>query len=219
MSIYHLHQKKSPALVYGLNIHDELTFIDTESAKLHFGIHRAYRKTLTFGDFLMQYPESFEFVMDKFAGYIGFERIVPSCLEYTSDEYFNFLFDGVYEACLNGEFFEIDPEDFESKSEIKEYYEDDLSVGERMPLKHEKFCDETVDFFWLIDLIGYLGNMTWIPDDIIEKYGESNPSMLNGPIAKLYPKYEKEIVSAFEGYGYTCIRDDDLVNEACGFLQ
>ena len=64
----------------------------------------------------------------------------------------------------------------------------------------------------------FSNNMLWVPDDILEKYGDVQPSMLDGPIAKLFPKYEKEIVRALKGYGYTCIRDDDLVNEACGFL-
>ena len=218
MPIYHLHQKKTSALVYGVNIHDELTFIDTESANLHFGIHRAFRTTLTFRDFFMKYPKSFSLVMEELAYYMDIDKIVPSCPDHTPDEYFESVFEAVYKACRNGEFLEIDAEDFDSKSEIREFYENDLSIGERMPLKYEKFCDETVDFFWLIDLIGNLGNMTWVPDDIIKKYGDINPSMLDGPIAKLYPKYEKEIVSAFEDYGYTCIRDDDLVNEACGFL-
>ena len=57
----------------------------------------------------------------------------------------------------------------------------------------------------------------WMPEDIFNRYVRFMDSFLNGMIPELPPESMTEIVAGLEAQGYTCVRDDKLVQAACGY--
>lgn len=56
--------------------------------------------------------------------------------------------------------------------------------------------------------------LTWVPRAIQQRYGRKNESILNGDYLELDAAQEQAIVAAFIEHGYTCSRDDMLVQRA-----
>lgn len=60
------------------------------------------------------------------------------------------------------------------------------------------------------------GNMaSWLPPDVQRRFGSMQSNFPFGDFLTLPPEHEGEIVSAMRGHGYRCVRDDELVWEAC----
>ena len=57
----------------------------------------------------------------------------------------------------------------------------------------------------------------WMPPDIFKRHAELEDSFLDGPLAEISPEATSAIVSALEVEGYTCVRDDKLIQAASGF--
>jgi hypothetical protein len=57
----------------------------------------------------------------------------------------------------------------------------------------------------------------WIPKDIQKTYGVIQVSSINGDFLEISPAREQQVIKAFEERGYTCLKDDRLVNIASGF--
>ncbi len=60
---------------------------------------------------------------------------------------------------------------------------------------------------------------SWVPDEVQDRFGSMTHSW--GPDQSywivLAPEEEDQIVAAMREHGYDCVRDDDLVWEACGY--
>ncbi len=58
----------------------------------------------------------------------------------------------------------------------------------------------------------------WIPAQVQREFGfPQPPTTISGDYLWMPPHYEEEVVVAMEIRGYSCIRDDDLVEEASGY--
>jgi hypothetical protein len=58
--------------------------------------------------------------------------------------------------------------------------------------------------------------LNWVPDQIQDQFGDVGASRISGDALMFDPGEESELVAAFEGAGYTCVRDDRLVGRASG---
>lgn len=59
--------------------------------------------------------------------------------------------------------------------------------------------------------------LDWLPEDIQERYGRVEVSVLNGDYLELPPSQAGEIAAALEAQGYRCREDQELVRRACGW--
>ena len=59
--------------------------------------------------------------------------------------------------------------------------------------------------------------LEWMPEDIQKRFGEIGTSVLNGDFLQIAPGSENEVVAALKEAGYTCIRNDHLVELASGY--
>jgi len=57
----------------------------------------------------------------------------------------------------------------------------------------------------------------YIPEEIRQAYGIIQVSTLNGPFLEINPTREKEVIKALEERGFTCLKDDRLLNAASGY--
>ncbi len=57
--------------------------------------------------------------------------------------------------------------------------------------------------------------LDWMPEEA-SRFGEYTNSVLNGPFLVIPPDKESAIVDALEAAGYTCERNDPLVQTASG---
>jgi len=57
----------------------------------------------------------------------------------------------------------------------------------------------------------------WMPQELINRHVRFADSFLNGIIPELPPESMTEVVSGLESLGYTCLRDNKLVQAACGY--
>ncbi len=86
----------------------------------------------------------------------------------------------------------------------------------KMPLPEDVFNSD--------DIFGYRDGdwpvwhrqemLHWMPENIQEQYGTTQPSVLNGDYLELDPEKVHEIVKALEDQGYVCIEDVSLIREA-----
>jgi hypothetical protein len=58
--------------------------------------------------------------------------------------------------------------------------------------------------------------LDWVPQDIKKEFGKWESSVLNGPFLILQQEKVQEIVAAFEALGFSCKKDELLVQIACG---
>jgi len=53
--------------------------------------------------------------------------------------------------------------------------------------------------------------MDWLPQDLVDRYGEKVTTMLNGDYLAIEPKHLEDVANALRARGYTCTWDDKLV--------
>jgi hypothetical protein len=58
--------------------------------------------------------------------------------------------------------------------------------------------------------------LDWMPEAIVEKYGEVICSALNGHYLTLQMKHAEEILLALKREGFECRLNEKLVRQACG---
>lgn len=60
---------------------------------------------------------------------------------------------------------------------------------------------------------------SWVPEEVQDRFGSMTHSWGLDAIywTVLTPDKEEQIVSAMQRHGYDCVRDDELVWEACGY--
>jgi hypothetical protein len=58
--------------------------------------------------------------------------------------------------------------------------------------------------------------LDWMPEEIVEKYGQAPCSVLNGHYLVLRMSDAEEILKALERDGFRCRLDEKLVRQACG---
>lgn len=104
----------------------------------------------------------------------------------------------------------------EAYQEVVEILEE--NAEEEPPAKEPFDSDDILDYTdgdwpeWPAQLMLY-----WIPKDIQKTYGVIQVSSINGDFLEISPAREQQVVKAFEERGYTCLKDDRLVNIASGF--
>jgi hypothetical protein len=92
-----------------------------------------------------------------------------------------------------------------------------LPPDRRQPLPHEPFPREHAYGYEDWPPHPRHDMLKWIPRAIVERYGQFEPSFLDGDLLQFSPDDEAELVQAFARYGCLCIRDDTLVHRACGY--
>lgn len=58
---------------------------------------------------------------------------------------------------------------------------------------------------------------TWLPKAILDEYGRTEETVLNGTFWGFDASDETALIAALEQAGYTCRRDDNLMTAATGF--
>ena len=56
--------------------------------------------------------------------------------------------------------------------------------------------------------------LSWMPSQIINKYGEKKETVLNGDYLTIKPEFEAAVISALEQYGYSVEKNNELVLRA-----
>jgi hypothetical protein len=59
--------------------------------------------------------------------------------------------------------------------------------------------------------------LEWVPQDVQERFGRVAATRLSGEYLYLPENRADEIASAMQSHGYTCVRDDALVERAEGY--
>jgi hypothetical protein len=59
--------------------------------------------------------------------------------------------------------------------------------------------------------------LRWVPKEIQNEYGTAKSSLLNGNCLSFDPDQEVEIIRVFGRFGYECVKDEVLVNDASGY--
>ena len=57
----------------------------------------------------------------------------------------------------------------------------------------------------------------WMPAELIARFGRSGTGGAGGEYLEFAPRHESALSAALEAAGWTCVKDDDLVNAACGY--
>jgi hypothetical protein len=204
-------------LVYGEDYASYLYFTGLEEARAHAGLWEAFCNKLTFEVLKEQSPAGFDLLISGLCQYLGIDTTALPDVDTEAGAYFDALFDLFYEASREGKNLAgegIDEELLNSKDAAREYYENVLTATYRFPLRHEVFCSKAMDPYFVHDLIGNPCHMGWLPVEVLHAFGEVQNSLFDGPITLLHARHEEEIVARLEEYGYTCTRNDRLVNRA-----
>jgi hypothetical protein len=179
-----------PKLVYG-EVNEGLLFIPEAEALELTIVHGAVRSASTWGELRGLLPEwAYEQILGGMDEAVTFEEFVEKL------------------RAVGGSL---------SLSEAREEF-DELSIGERFPQDSDPFVPEQI---W-----GYVDGdwpefpakrmLDWVPDEIQEEFGEQLSALLNGVQLHFDLEFERELIAAFERYGYACKRNEDLVWWACG---
>jgi hypothetical protein len=204
-------------LVYGEDYASYLYFTGIEEARAHAGLWEAFCDKLAFEDFKMQSPAGLDLLISGLCRYLGIDTTALPDVDTEAGAYFDALFDLFYEASREGKNLSVEGIDGEllySKDAARDFYENDLTATDRFPLRNEVFCSKAMDPYFVHDLIGNPCHMGWFPIEILQAFGEVQNSLFDGPITLLHARHEEEIVARLEEYGYTCTRNDKLVNRA-----
>jgi len=216
-------------LIYGHINDEEIVFLPKGEAEYWDEFFKDYSAGITYGVLYEKYPVIFEGLIENLCYSLDLQIDIPYANHLSAKEYFNVLFDTIYENYWNDEsWIELaeDDYDLESESDARRFYENELSEDERLPLIDEIFSNNSVDFIAFCEVVGGPRRMeSWIPSEIEEKFAKkidySNnmaASVTSGEGVRMEYniKDEKELVKAFEMHGYKCIRNDELIQHACG---
>lgn len=202
-------------VVYGSFNDYYVVFLEKGDAEYHAEIHRCHKEGITFGELHKRFPWLLDHVLTGFHHYkcpiIVSEYSLPNADEHDCDTYFDFLFELFCEEDgLNEKPQELDISGF------KQYYENEMKINERFPVKNDVFNESYIDGSDFLDLLGYAPSMDWVPSEIREKYGEIHITVHDGEVLHFDISNTEKIVEAFEAMGFECVRDDLLVAKAYG---
>ena len=211
---------RESTLVYGVDYASCLHLTGLNEARAHAGLWEAYCNKLTFEEFKGQSPAGFDLLIGGLCRYLGIDTASLPQDGIEPGAYFDALFEIYYEANREEKSFAgegIDIELIYLKDAAREFYDNELPATDRFPLRREVFCSDSMDMFFVHDLIGNPCHMGWLPIEILHAFGEVEGSLFDGPITVLHEKHEEQIVERLEEYGYRCIRNDDLVLRALAY--
>ena len=168
-----------------------LVFMPQKEAERLRAVHEALESG-TWGEFRRRMPPA------------DYEKV----LEKLADDYQWHSFDEFYLAQA----------DSRDREELWEEYTS-LPVRDRPPLDDDGFNPETIpglsDGDWP-DWAEQLA-LRWLPEDVIERFGKVEDSVLNGFFLIFNPANAPAIIAALEAQGYQCAWDEELVARACGY--
>jgi len=216
-------------LIYGHIDDEEIVFLPKGDAEYWAEFDKDLSTGITYGVLYEKYPDVFERLIENLCCSLYLQIDIPGAHHLSAKEYFDALFYNIYENYWNDEsWIELaeDDYDLESESDARRFYENELSEDERLPLIDEIFSNNSVDFITLCEVVAGPRLMeSWIPPEIEERfarkidYGKNMAASVTsgeGVRMEYNIKNEKELIKAFEGHGYKCVRDDELIQNACG---
>jgi hypothetical protein len=183
-------------LIYGDVRGGELNFLSKEAAQYYAEMNRTFlelrknERRITWGELEKQCPKIYEAIPE------GFET--------------NFE-DWVAEEGMDM------PLKWAKKA-YEKYCED--HGGEAKPLPQFEFKYEGPWIDYMNDLLEYCpfnGN-SFLPQRVIEKHGQTIMTIHDGYMTEISGTEEAGVVAELKKLGYVCIRDDYLINCACGII-
>jgi len=198
--------REKDIVVYG-SFNDVYTvFLEKGVAEYYAEIHRCHKEGITFGKLHKRYPWLLNFIVEWMRGFIDLSDL-PDAEEHDCDSYFDLLFEQFFEAdSLNKKLWGLDIYGF------RRFYEDEYERFERLPIKSDIFNEN----YNLLEILDYQPKMTWAPEEIINRFGETGYSFLGDKILDFNIEDTEAIAEAFEQIGFKCVQDDLLVAKAYG---
>lgn len=216
-------------LIYGHISDEEIVFLPKGEAEYWAEFDKDYSTGITYGILYEKYPDIFSGLIENLCNYRDLQINLPKSKDLSTEQYFNLLFESLYENYRNDEsWIDLADDDYVLKfeSDARRFYENELPEDERLPLIDEIFSDNAIDYMTLYDWVGWPTRMEgWVPLEIEEKFAKkidysNNLGAFTAGGEGIYFKYhiedEKELVKAFENHGYKCFRNDELIQNACG---
>ncbi len=188
--------EKRVHLVYGSNLTGDLIFMEIEEAEKFAQINDAINNSIDTGISWSKFKDKYPIVFKAFKDQFDFD-------ENDFDEWFEEL---------------KDDQGWVSKSEAKNLYKEDYVVRNGLPLMEWTFAIDDFDFDQLQNWLRFVpqqNGQEYIPEDIIKRFGRMEVSLFDDDFLRFKPEDEDELISALERYGFTCERDDDLIDRAC----
>ena len=218
-------------LIYGHINDEEIVFLPKREAEYWAEFDNDYSTGITYGILYEKYPSIAFRIIENICGYLDLQIEFRDLKNLNAEEYFNLLFESLHEKYRNDESWVDlagDDYDLNSKPDAKRFYEEELSEDERFPLIDEIFSSKTTDYWSMFEWADELPGMEcWVPSEIEEKFAIIIDHSMNmaasvtsnsedGVRFQYQVNDEKELIKAFRKHGYKCIRDDELIQNACG---
>jgi len=207
---------KKQIVVYGSFNSVDVRFLEEEVAEQYANLFKDHADGIKFHELHNRYPDILESLAEykscMFDNYISH----PDPKSFECDEYFDELFNSFYEEQGNDFFRHFSDDDTVlTKEDAKYIYENEVKTADRFPLPDEKFDNSYIEKFELFESVLYYGpTMSWVPKEIIDKYGKIVFTIHDGEVLRFLIKDTNDIVKSFERTGYICIRDDLLISKA-----
>lgn len=186
-------QMRAPSngeVVYG-EVDHYLVFIPRERAVELASIHQALWSSATWGEFRSRIPRhDYAQILEAVEHRISFEEFCKWELEHRP---------GL------------------SHEEARRAYKE-LPIRDRRPEDDHRFSVDHIPFVYDGDWPDWPAQqmLYWVPEEIQREFGTLKASCFNGYFLTFDPAREREMAAAFETFGYHCIRDDPLAQEASG---
>jgi len=191
---YSKYQGIDNLIVYGELYNGFIVFMDTKKAVLHAKIKKAINECLdtgiTWGKFRDKHSEVFEAIKD-----------------HMNWDSYNFK-----EWCEDVKGAGLTPD------EAKEDYRDQWEYYIWMPLMEWEFKldNELYDSIkHFVRCVPRKNGEDILPYEIINKYGNYEITLHNGELLRFKKEDEDGIIAELKDRGYVCVRDDDLICDAC----
>jgi hypothetical protein len=205
-------------LVYG-DLNDDLVFIDMKDALDNAQIHESFNKNISYREFYEVCPDACHVFLERMRDCSStlYDIKVPSNRDMDAENFFKSLFESWFENHRDEFIDEVQDEyglDLNQKDQAINFYIHYLD--DRLPLPGEiiEMPDDDCNYEWLM----FPHRMeNWVPLKIQDMFGTVASGMVSGDFLLFEISRENEIVTEFERHGFHCIRDDKLVNKACGF--
>ena len=216
-------------LIYGHRTDEEIVFLPEAEARYWAEFDDDCKTGIPYGTLHEKYPSIFERIIENKCGYLGLNINLPNRKHLNAEEYFNWLFESLYEE-YGEEWIDRDEGcyDLNSESGVRRFYEEELLDDERFPLIDEIFSTKTMGYWDMFEWADELPKMEgWVPKEIEKKFAKiidygtnMAASVTSNSDETIRLEYriedEKELIKAFEKHGYKCIRNDELIQKACG---
>lgn len=198
--------EKKDIIVYGSFNDMYVNFLKKDVAEYYAEIWRSHKEGITFGELQIRYPWLLNIILESGMWFSDVSDL-PDAENHDCDSYFDLLFERFCEDDL------IDDADI---SDFRRIYENEYERSERLPIISDMFNEDFIIDSDLLEILNYEPKMTWVPQEIINRFGKGGYSMFGDELLDFEIGDTEAIVEAFEQIGYRCVQHELLVAKAYG---